>query len=72
MIYIEQRIEDLEKRISLIELKLKISEPAEVNDTIYSPSINLMSLPDPDTSFINYKDEIYPPYPEIIGSWDQN
>jgi hypothetical protein len=64
MKYIEQKIEDLEKRISDIELKLKASKPVEWSDVIYSPSVNLMSHPDLDTAF--------PPYPEVIGSWNQN
>ena len=59
---IEQRIDELEKELKSI--KNDISK-----DTLYNPSVNLISFPELETTFSSPFD--YPEYPEILGSWDQ-
>ena len=59
---IEQRIEELEKELKSIKNDIS-------TDTLYNPSVNLMSFPELETTFSSPFD--YPKYPEILGSWDQ-
>ncbi len=53
--YIEQRIEKMEQELQELKIKLFQQEfldtPNTWNDTMYNPSITLLSTPDLDTSF---------------------
>jgi hypothetical protein len=66
MKYIEQRIEELEKQVQELKIKLFQKEFKEAkHDYIYNhPNMTLLSQPNSETAF--------PPYPNILGSWDPN
>jgi hypothetical protein len=118
MKYLEQRVEELEKEVKLLNAKNKLNDTSSYlnnyppynnpnsPDYMYNPSINLMSVPDLETAFASswdsselqkspldtitvnlssiandnfinsdYVDSLdipqyYPPYPDIIGSFD--
>jgi hypothetical protein len=118
MKYIEQRVEELEKEVKLLNAKNKLNDTSSYlnnyppynspnsPDYMYNPSMNLMSVPDLETAFASpwdssefeknsldtitvnlssiandnfinpdYVDssdipQYYPPYPDIIGSFD--
>lgn len=75
MKYIEQRIETLEKEVAYLK-----SKQTESADYLFNQNPDL--LPDLETSFDspwdleqggkNFLDVItYPPYPNILGSWEE-
>jgi hypothetical protein len=118
MKYLEQRVEELEKEVKLLNAKNKLNDTSSYlnnyppynnpnsPDYMYNPSMNLMSVPDLETAFASpwdssefeknsldtitvnlssiandnfinsdYVDssdipQYYPPYPDIIGSFD--
>lgn len=57
MKYIEQRMDDLEKEINFLKAKIKLKETRttglvlKTDDYMYNPSVNLMSMPELETSF---------------------
>ena len=64
MKYLEQRVDELERELSLLKAKFKLNDtskylnnypknidPYKIDDYMYNPSVNLMSEPDLDTAF---------------------
>lgn len=66
MKYLEQRVEELEQEVQELKIKLFQKEFKEAkHDYIYNhPNMTLLSQPNSETAF--------PPYPNILGSWDPN
>ena len=66
MKYLEQRVEDLEKEVQELKIKLFQKEFKETkHDYMYNYSnMTLLSETKSEADF--------PPYPNILGSWDPN
>ena len=67
MKYLEERIQDLEKEVQDLKIKLfqKEFEETKKHDYMYNHSnMTLLSEPKTETDF--------PPYPNIWGSWEPN
>lgn len=78
MKYLEQRVEELEKEVALLKAKNKLEEtkcrgfkcpsnPIRIGSSV--PNDNLLSNLDYVDSFDH--PEYYPPYPNIISSWNE-
>ena len=70
--YLEQRVEELELEVKLLRAKIKLNEP---NGT--SKYINNYSKYDPfkdymhDSNVNSMSETDFPPYPDILSSWDE-
>ena len=71
--YLEQRVEELELEVKLLRAKIKLNEP---NGT--SKYINNYPKCDPfkdymhDSNVNSMSETDFPPYPDILDSWDNN